>query len=229
VITAIAGVLTTLQHATMNFTLTIASLLLAGLAAASCASSPTETEMDRGRLLVEANCASCHAVADIGVSPAPEAPPFRRLSESYRVSTLEEALTKGISTGHPAMPVFEFTTEDVKSIVAYLQSVQPRGAPAGEGSVMAPNATVEQIERGKHIVELQCVSCDAVRAEDKSHTPKAPALRTLAERYPVTGLEEAFAMRIMAGHPGMPDFRFGRDQINDILVYVGSIQTRQGA
>ena len=127
VITAIAGVLTTLQHATMNSTLTTALLLLAGPALASCASSPAETELDRGRLLVEANCGSCHAVGDIGVSPAPEAPPFRRLSEGYRVSTLEEALAKGISAGHPAMPEFEFTTEDVKSIVAYLQSVQSRG------------------------------------------------------------------------------------------------------
>ncbi len=102
-------------------------------------------------------------------------------------------------------------------------------ASAGGGSVMAPNATAEQIERGKHIVELQCVSCHAVRADDKSHNPNAPALRTLAERYPVTGLEEAFALGIMTGHPGMPDFRFGRDQIKDILAYLGSIQTRQGA
>ena len=105
----------------------------------------------------------------------------------------------------------------------------PSAAPAGEGSVMAPSATAAQIERGKRIVELQCVSCHAVRADDKSHNPNAPALRTLAERYPVTGLEEAFALGIMTGHPGMPDFRFGRDQIKDILAYLGSIQTRQGA
>ncbi len=102
--------------------------------------------------------------------------------------------------------------------------------PAVEGSVMlTPNATPEQIERGKRIVEMQCVSCHAVRADDKSRNPSAPALRTLAERYPVTGLEEAFALGIMTGHPSMPDFRFGRDQIKDILAYLGSIQTRQGA
>ncbi len=83
--------------------------------------------MDRGRSLVEANCSSCHAVGNIDASPAPEAPPFRRLSEGYRVSTLEEALTKGISAGHPAMPEFEFSIEEVGSIVVYLQSVQARG------------------------------------------------------------------------------------------------------
>ncbi len=124
VIAAIVAVSTTLQYEIMNLTLTAALLLLAGLAVAACASSPTKTELDKGRLLVEANCSSCHAVGDLDVSPAPEAPPFRRLSEGYRVATLEEALTKGISAGHPAMPEFEFTPEDVKSIIAYLQSVQ---------------------------------------------------------------------------------------------------------
>ena len=100
---------------------------------------------------------------------------------------------------------------------------------AGGPAALAANAAPEQIERGRRIVEMQCVSCHAVRADDKSHNPNAPALRTLAERYPVTGLEEAFALGIMTGHPGMPDFRFGPDQIKDILAYLGSIQTRQGA
>jgi cytochrome c len=117
----------TLRCEMMNSTLTTALLLLAALAVAACASSPKETGLERGRSLVEANCSSCHAVGDVGVSPAPEAPPFRRLSEAYRVSTLEEALTKGISTGHPPMPEFQFAPEDVRSIVTYLQSVQTRG------------------------------------------------------------------------------------------------------
>ena len=126
-IAAIAGVSITLQHAIMNSTLTAALLLLCGLVVAACVSSSTATQLDRGRLLVEENCSSCHAVGDNDASPAPEAPPFRRLSEGYRVSTLEEALTKGMSTGHPPMPEFQFAPEDVKSIVTYLQSVQTRG------------------------------------------------------------------------------------------------------
>jgi len=111
----------------MNSTLTPALLFLAGLAVAGCVSSPPATGVDAGRRLVEANCSSCHAVGERGESPAPEAPPFRSLSEGYRVSTLEEALTKGISAGHPAMPEFAFTPEGVKAIVAYIQSVQTRG------------------------------------------------------------------------------------------------------
>jgi mono/diheme cytochrome c family protein len=107
----------------------------------------------------------------------------------------------------------------------------PAAAPPASDSppALVADATPEQIEAGKRIVELQCISCHAVRADDKGHNPNAPALRTLAERYPVTGLEEAFALGIMTGHPGMPEFRFRPDQIKAILAYIESIQTRRGA
>lgn len=85
------------------------------------------------------------------------------------------------------------------------------------------------IESGRHIVELQCISCHAVRADGQSRNTNAPPLRTLAERYPVTGLEQAFAQGIMVGHPGMPDFHFNSSQIKSILAYLNSIQTHQGA
>jgi mono/diheme cytochrome c family protein len=78
----------------------------------------------RGHAAVEAHCSSCHAVDAQGQSPAPEAPPFRLLSRTYRVATLEDALTKGISTGHPAMPEIQLQQVDVEAVVAYLQSIQ---------------------------------------------------------------------------------------------------------
>lgn len=106
---------------------------------------------------------------------------------------------------------------------------EPHATDGATRSRLVMNATPEQVEAGRRIVEFQCVSCHAVRGEDKSHDSRAPALRTLAERYPVTGLEEAFAQGIMVGHPGMPEFRFNRDQIRDILAYLESIQTHQGA
>ena len=82
-------------------------------------------DLVRGHAIVEAHCSSCHAVEARGESLAPEAPPFRLLShDGYRVATLEDALTKGISTGHPAMPEFQFQQQDVRAVVAYLRSIQ---------------------------------------------------------------------------------------------------------
>jgi mono/diheme cytochrome c family protein len=95
------------------------------LALAGCVSPFAERRIEaRGKAIAEANCAACHAVGRSGESSAPEAPPFRRLSENYRVANLEEALAEGISVGHPAMPQFQFAPDDVHALIAYLQSIQ---------------------------------------------------------------------------------------------------------
>jgi hypothetical protein len=40
------------------------------------------------------------------------------------VESLEEALGEGIISGHPDMPEFIFTGEDVGAIIAYLKLIQ---------------------------------------------------------------------------------------------------------
>ena len=103
------------------------------------------------------------------------------------------------------------------------------GPPPDGDRAFVEEATPEQIDAGRQIVQLQCVSCHAVRSSDMSRDLAAPPLRTLAERYPVTGLPEAFAQGVLVGHPNMPEFRFKSTQITEILAYLQSIQTRQGA
>ena len=105
----------------------LAALMLLGLGACA-AQTPhaPQTAEARGRAIAAAHCSTCHAIGPTGESPAPEAPPFRRLSQNYRVDMLEEALAEGISVGHPAMPHFQFPPEDVNALVSYLQSVQER-------------------------------------------------------------------------------------------------------
>jgi mono/diheme cytochrome c family protein len=105
----------------------LAAFLLAALA--GCASTPDAQQRrleERGRAIAEANCGGCHATGRFGESPAPEAPPFRRLSDNYRVAMLEEALAEGISVGHPAMPEFQFAPDDTAALIGYLQSIQER-------------------------------------------------------------------------------------------------------
>ena len=107
----------------MRHVIAIAALIFAS----SCASQATIAQNSRearGREIVEQNCSSCHATGWSGDSPAPEAPPFRTLSHNYRVDALEEAFAEGISVGHPAMPQFAFEPDDVRALVAYLQSIQ---------------------------------------------------------------------------------------------------------
>jgi cytochrome c len=110
------------------------TLLAAALVALAACATPADTSADasltRGAALAQSQCGACHAVAARGDSPAPEAPPFRRLSQHYPVADLEEALAEGISVGHPAMPAFALAPEDAEALVRYLESIQDANAPA---------------------------------------------------------------------------------------------------
>ena len=76
-----------------------------------------------GRRLVEANCAQCHAIGLEGASAHLDAPALRDLSGRYPIDALEEAFAEGIYVGHPDMPEFEATPEQIDAILAYIQSI----------------------------------------------------------------------------------------------------------
>jgi cytochrome c len=80
--------------------------------------------LKRGETLLTRNCSRCHATGSAGLSPHPEAPPFRTLSRRYPIEGLGEALAEGLFVGHPDMPQFTFEARDVGAIIAYLKSIQ---------------------------------------------------------------------------------------------------------
>ena len=79
-----------------------------------------------GKELVELNCSPCHAVGTTGDSPHPDAPRFRELSERYPIEALEEAFVEGIETGHPDMPSFVATPDQIADIISYIESIQAK-------------------------------------------------------------------------------------------------------
>lgn len=87
---------------------------------AKTASDPATQGFD----LVRANCARCHAIDHTSLSPLPKAPPFRDVVKKYDPDALEEALAEGIVTGHNDMPEFEFETDEVSAIIAYLGTLK---------------------------------------------------------------------------------------------------------
>jgi cytochrome c len=96
-------------------------VLLLGLSPAAGVEKGTAS---RGEVLVRENCSRCHAIGTTGDSPHAEAPPFRTLSSKYPIEDLAESLAEGIVSGHPDMPIFVFSPQDVEAIIEYLQSVQ---------------------------------------------------------------------------------------------------------
>lgn len=82
----------------------------------------------------------------------------------------------------------------------------------------------ERIMHGKQLVEANCSKCHGVSMKDKSSHEKAPVFRSLAKRYPIEALEEAFAEGIYTGHPDMPEFAATPEQVAAIVAYISSIQ-----
>jgi mono/diheme cytochrome c family protein len=80
--------------------------------------------------------------------------------------------------------------------------------------------------RGKALVAKYCARCHAVGRGGVSPHRGAPAFRMLARRYPIEELEEALGEGIVTGHPHMPEFRFGADDVGAIIAYLKSIQER---
>jgi mono/diheme cytochrome c family protein len=88
------------------------------------ANLPASAEpVNDGKMLVEANCARCHAIEKNDRSTHRDAPPFRELWQRYPLDALEEAFAEGIYTGHPDMPEFSATPEQIEAIIAYIGSL----------------------------------------------------------------------------------------------------------
>jgi cytochrome c len=84
--------------------------------------------VERGRIFVEKNCATCHAVGHEGQSPYAPAPPFRTLHERYDVGDLAEAFAEGIIVAHNGprpMPQFMLDAQQIDDLITYLRSLEP--------------------------------------------------------------------------------------------------------
>lgn len=99
--------------------------LMAAVLMAAPAIADEQASIVRGKALVTENCSGCHAIGLNDTSPNPKSPPFRTLSQRYPLDALEEAFVEGIDTGHPEMPRFIATPEQIASIIAYIGTLNP--------------------------------------------------------------------------------------------------------
>ena len=98
--------------------------LLFGLVSVGSAVAQQADMLALGETLLTDNCGACDAIGAMGESPHAEAPAFRTLSVNYPVAQLAEALAEGIQTGHPDMPEYVFSVEEIDAIIAWLEAIQ---------------------------------------------------------------------------------------------------------
>ena len=83
-------------------------------------------DIEAGRQFAESNCSRCHSIGPAGASPLEAAPLFRTFAKRWPLESLEEALAEGIFTGHPEMPEFELTSQQIANFIGYLETIQQR-------------------------------------------------------------------------------------------------------
>lgn len=78
--------------------------------------------------------------------------------------------------------------------------------------------------RGRRLAEANCAHCHAIAFYDPSENTAAPPFRDLGRKIPLESLRRQFADDFFRRHPEMPDFEPTRDQIDDIVDFIESIQ-----
>lgn len=107
-----------------------ASLALAQTPGTPVAPSAAELVV-KGQALAGKLCARCHATGASDSSPHDKAPPFRDVVTRYPSEHLAEALAEGIVSGHPDMPVYVMSADEIDQFLAFLDSLSPE-APKGK-------------------------------------------------------------------------------------------------
>ncbi len=85
-------------------------------------------EVGRGEQIAGQRCSACHATDAKSPSPHQITPPFRELHRRFPIDMLVEAANTGIVSGHDEMPMFQFSIDDARALVGYIDSLSPATA-----------------------------------------------------------------------------------------------------
>lgn len=100
-----------------------ALVVVVGVVLAASAATADPSLVDAGRHALDTRCSRCHAIGPDGRSPLAQAPPFRELMMRYPPENLAEALAEGIMSGHPDMPEYVLSPEEIEAVMAYLHTL----------------------------------------------------------------------------------------------------------
>lgn len=87
----------------------------------------------------------------------------------------------------------------------------------------APLGKPGSAPRGEILAKLQCSGCHAVGRSEASPMLAAPPFPGLAQRYPVSQLQEALGEGLVTSHPAMPEIQLAPDDIADLIAYLDAV------
>lgn len=109
-----------------------------------------------------------------------------------------------------------------KSVLFLALAASVAAVPAG-----AQTAKDTQIENGHAVAVKECSFCHAVEAAGKSPRYGAPEFRHILARYHSNMLRVELVEGIKIGHRNMPRFSFNPAAVDDLILYLQSIQVAE--
>jgi len=96
--------------------------------------------------------------------------------------------------------------------------------PAPDPAAVSVGAELEAMAAdGREIATAQCAACHSVGEYGESPNPQAPVFRAIFQRYDPAVLEDELIAGIRVSHP-MPDFQLNPQGVDELIVYLRSIQ-----
>lgn len=105
-------------------------------------------------------------------------------------------------------------------------------APTFAAALLLPGAAAAQdasVTAGHRLAVTDCGGCHSIDRTGDSPKPRAPRFRELGSRYPFEGLRDALVRGMIIGHPVMPIQRLTRTEADNLVAYIKTLQTDQGA
>jgi tetratricopeptide (TPR) repeat protein len=202
---------------------------LARLGAPAATTAETAKRIADGADLVGRHCATCHAVGAQGDSPNPKSPPFRTLAARHSGLSLREPLTRGIAAPHDEMPKFALATDQVDSIIAYINNLAPKPAarqgkaPQSKWQVTTEAVELGDVEKGRLYARRICADCHNITASDAaSPNRKAPRFKAIASTPGMT--VTALTVWSRTPHVSMPNLVIPQDELENLSAYILSLK-----
>lgn len=89
-------------------------------------------DVELGRKIAVRDCGGCHAPGEKGESLIEGTSPLRDFAKRWPVEYLAESLAEGIVSGHPLMPDYQYTPEQINDLLAYLDLIGKSKASADQ-------------------------------------------------------------------------------------------------
>jgi mono/diheme cytochrome c family protein len=89
---------------------------------------------------------------------------------------------------------------------------------------VTPASAQDPVRHGRALLRANCGGCHSVGRTGPSLHRAAPPLRRLGRSFDLDDLPRLLARGISAGHPDMPEVKFGGDDARAVVAYLRTIQ-----